>query len=339
MIGGSTSSEGPIDLESVIVADHGNQLVTLQLRTILTAQTKPDDIYYELQQGVQCQMHSFNALAGSPLLQDAKVSAYIEQVRQQHSSLAAGAGPRGFSTDALNAYLGTFASSEIFMGGPSLQYINRGTPKHEILNQLSQGCNRFTVLVRKGTELFQYSQAICIRYSHQSHKWLLIDSENTGPALLNDDEWLQICGGIRLPYLGQSGAIFERSSFQSSDANRHGPWLDWQLRSCLQPLEIGDFEPTNRPSRTLSESFNSRCERVSQAPSPKSLFSKEGMHTGNMNRVVKTAVMSSKLKEVFQVKRRNPSTTHIQETRGTNAATRIPGLDIMTYHAIHAQRE
>ena len=89
--------------------------------------------------------------------------------RQEHSSLAASTGSRGFTTAAINAYLGTFASPKLFKGKPSLQYIYREMPKQNILDQLPPGCDRFTVLVRKGTGLHSYSHATCIKYSHQSH--------------------------------------------------------------------------------------------------------------------------------------------------------------------------
>ena len=79
LIGGTPNAEEPIDIEIERIADPGNRNMTLQPRTILNAHAAPDDIYYEPQQGVQCQMHAFNALAGRPLLQVCpKSSAYNE---------------------------------------------------------------------------------------------------------------------------------------------------------------------------------------------------------------------------------------------------------------------
>ena len=296
LIGGTPNAEEPIDLEIERTADPGTQNMTLQPRSVLNAHATPDDIYYEPQQGVQCQMHAFNALAGRALLQGAQVSAYIEVARQEHSSLAASTGLRGFTTAAMNAYLGTFASPKIFMGGPDLQYIYCGTPKQNVLDQLPPRCDRFIVLVQKGIGMHSYSHAICIKYSHQSHAWYLIDSENAGPAFLHDDEWLQICGGIRLPYLGQSGDMFEEAHYENSDANRQETWLDLQQ----QPLHVSETVHRS-PVTRLENEEHTQARRISRCLNTRDTTRTA---TNGVRKIKMKPVNNRKMKEFFRVKER-----------------------------------
>ena len=264
-------------------------------------------------------MHAFNALAGKSLLQAEKVTAFIEEARQEHSSLAAATGPRGFTTAAINAYLGTFASLQMFMGRSSLQYIHRGTSKQNILNQLPPGCDRFIIGVRKGTGLHSYSHAICMKYSHQSHAWYLIDSENTGPALLNDDEWLQICGGIRVPYLGQSGDIFEEAHHENSDANRQEIWLDLQQ----QPLHFDETINRSLGTRLEIEERPTQARRNSRRRDARDTA---GTANNGVHKVKKKPVNTRKMKDFSRVKERTTtvvSTSPISETSGCREQTEV----------------
>ena len=58
-----------------------------------------------------------------------------------------------------------------------------------------------------------------MKFSHNQLNWFFIDSENSGPAVMQDDDWMQTQGDIKIPYLA-------KSAISCYGDRRH--WLDLQ---------------------------------------------------------------------------------------------------------------
>ena len=168
----------------------------------------PEDIYYERQVGVLCQIHSLHALFGEPLINWRDINAYIEELTHKNPLLQHSIGPNGYSDDAINLYLKGYATPSIHMAAPTGR-IRLGTEKSTILSQLPERCDCFILVIEKkashGRSDSGYLHATCMKFSHSQQRWFFIDSENSGPAVMQDEDWKQIQGDIKVPYLTNSG--------------------------------------------------------------------------------------------------------------------------------------
>ena len=224
----------------------------------------PNDIYYERQVGVNCQIHSLNAFFGDKILIAEEINAHLLELQGQdpdNDGLKGAYVPGyGYTDDAINLYLlhNTDSPRIRFVTTTVLDSsISRGTCGTEILKRLPHDCQRFIIKFPKICNGESRSHTACIKFSNSAKNWYLVDSERPAPLLLDSPgAWEDLHGQIYLPYMAYGDCT--GSFVETWEDQPH--WLDalfWTTVTIKgRPLDTMSFKrqdayELNRARKTL----------------------------------------------------------------------------------------